>query len=182
MASSDLAVASPGANTVSVLLGIGDGTFQPAIVLAVGSSPGGRGRRRPQRRWQSGSRGRQRGVEQCLGAARQRRWDFPGGADLPRRQRSRLRDRRGLQSRRHAAIWRSPTRGPAPSRCCWATATGISRRRGPSPRARPCGRLPSATSTAMGRRIWRRPTTARTPSRCCLATATGRSSRSRASP
>ena len=36
----DLAVASPGANTVRVLLGIGDGTFQPAIVLGAGSSPG----------------------------------------------------------------------------------------------------------------------------------------------
>jgi hypothetical protein len=37
----DLAVASPGANTVTVLLGVGDGTFQVAVVLGAGSSPGG---------------------------------------------------------------------------------------------------------------------------------------------
>src|SRR2546427_3865796 len=35
----DLAVANSGSNTVSVLLGIGDGTFQPARTFAAGSSP-----------------------------------------------------------------------------------------------------------------------------------------------
>jgi hypothetical protein len=35
----DLAVANPGANTVSVLLGNGDGTFQPQVTYAVGTQP-----------------------------------------------------------------------------------------------------------------------------------------------
>jgi hypothetical protein len=35
----DLAVANPGSNTVSVLLGNGDGTFQPRVDLAVGAAP-----------------------------------------------------------------------------------------------------------------------------------------------
>ena len=42
----------------------------------------------------------------------------------------------------------------------------------------PSGWLPPATSTEMARRIWRRPTMVRTPSRCCLATVTVRSKRS----
>ena len=32
---------NPGADTVTVLRGVGDGTFQQAVVLGVGSSPGG---------------------------------------------------------------------------------------------------------------------------------------------
>ena len=161
--------------------GIGDGTFQQAIALGSGQQSRRLGRRRPQRRRQSRSRGRQRGVERCFRAARQRRWDFPGGAHLPRRQRSRLRDRRGLQSRRHQRS------GGRQHRVRHRLGAAGQRRRqfpgaaAPSPRALPCGWLPSATSTEMQRRIWRRPTTARTPSRCCLATVTGRSSRSRAS-
>ena len=35
----DLAVANCGANDVSVLLGNGDGTFQPQVTYAVGSDP-----------------------------------------------------------------------------------------------------------------------------------------------
>jgi hypothetical protein len=35
----DLAVANPGSNTVSVLLGNGDGTFQPRVDIAVGATP-----------------------------------------------------------------------------------------------------------------------------------------------
>ena len=37
----DLAVANDGDNTVSVLLGNGDGTFQPQVTYAVGSDPDG---------------------------------------------------------------------------------------------------------------------------------------------
>ena len=36
----DLAVANVGDNTVSVLLGNGDGTFQPQVTYAVGIGPG----------------------------------------------------------------------------------------------------------------------------------------------
>ena len=50
----DLAVANSGSNDVSVLLGNGDGTFQPQVTYAVGSDPvrhrgGGLHRRRPPR-------------------------------------------------------------------------------------------------------------------------------------
>ena len=35
----DLAVANYGSNDVSILLGNGDGTFQPQVTYAVGSDP-----------------------------------------------------------------------------------------------------------------------------------------------
>ena len=54
----DLAVANTDGDTVSVLLGNGDGTFQPQVTYAVGSEPGrDRGgrlqRRRPDSTWPS---------------------------------------------------------------------------------------------------------------------------------
>ena len=70
-------------------------------------------------------------------------------------------------------IWRSPTPGPAPSRCCWATAMGPSGRRGPSQLARLLRPSPWGTSTVTASLIWRRPAPAPTASRCCWATAMG---------
>ena len=37
----DILTANKGANTISVLLGNGDGTFQPQIVIPAGTRPGG---------------------------------------------------------------------------------------------------------------------------------------------
>src|SRR3954447_21918955 len=73
----DLAVANGGSNTVSVLLGTGTGSLRPAAHLLV--RPGDQlprwqlrpvaGGRRPQRRRQARSRGRQLRLRQRLGAA-----------------------------------------------------------------------------------------------------------------
>ena len=80
-----------------------------------------------------------------------------------------------------SSIWRSRTwvpvvYEPVLFRCCWATATGPSRRHGPSPPARPFGLSPWATSMATASSIWRSPMEGRTPSRSCWAMAMGPSS------
>ena len=47
----DVAVANPVNNTVTIILGNGDGTFTTGQTLSVGIDPVGPGRRRLQRRW-----------------------------------------------------------------------------------------------------------------------------------
>ncbi len=70
-------------------------------------------------------------------------------------------------------IWRPPTQPPLPSRCCWAMVTAPSPRRSRSPSATiPRGWRPG-TSMVTADRIWRRPMRDPTRSPSCLATATG---------
>ena len=179
----DLAVANDGRTTVSVLLGNGDGTFQPAVDYAVGSIPiaivagdfngdghldlavvnadfgttahvsvllgNGDGTFQPQVSYAVGR-----------GPARIVAGDFTGDGHLD------------------LAV---ATRRPTTSRCSWATATARS-----SPQVDLRGRdrtqrlIVAGTSAVTGTSTWRSPTQlgrhGRGSSRCCWATATARSS------
>ena len=129
----DLAVANSGDNDVSVLLGNGDGTFQPQVTYAVGSDPdalvagdfNGDGRTRPGRRQRrldddvsvllgNGDGTFQPQVTYAVGSDPDAlvAGDFNGdGRTRPgRRQRS----------------------APTTCRCCWATATARSSPRSPT--------------------------------------------------
>ena len=126
----DLAVANDDSNTVSVLLGNGDGTFGANTDFGTGTRPASvaigdlNGDGRPDlavanRRLQHG-----------LGAARQRRRHLRHEDRLRDRELSRLRRDRGPERRRAGPTWRSRTPYVATrSRCCSATATAPSARR-----------------------------------------------------
>ena len=122
----DVATANFGSNNVSVLLGNGDGTLQAPTTFAVAAGP--RRRRVATSTATSGwtwpwpTRPQHR-----LGAAGQRRRDLPARADLRRGQRP-VRGAPGPQRRRPADL-AVANFGSNESRCCWATATGPSRRR-----------------------------------------------------
>ena len=178
--SPDLVAANNGADTVSVLLGNGDGTF--AVRCRFRGRPRSDLRRpgRLQQRWQAGCGGRERarrharGIEHRLGAARQRRRDLPGARGPSRSEAFRGPWPRATSTEMARRIWRPPTRPPRRSRCCWVTATALSPRRSPLRSATiPRGWRPG-TSTAMADRIWRSPMRDPTRSPCCSATATGR--------
>ena len=125
----DLAVANSGSNDVSVLLGNGDGTFQPQVTYAVGSGPdalvagdfNGDGRT-DLAVANSGSND----VSVLLGngdGTFQTQVTYAVGI-AARRPRGRR-----LQRRRPAPTWPSPTTLATTCRCCWATATAPSRPR-----------------------------------------------------
>ena len=114
---------------MSVLLGNGDGTFQPAgqpspsaagpFAVAVADFNGDG---RPDLVTANyDQRHRER-------AAGQRRRHLPAPANLRRRQQSRLRGGGGRQRRRPARPRHRPTSATARSACCWATATAPSSR------------------------------------------------------
>ena len=163
-------------NTVSVLLGNGDGTFQPQVTYAVGSYPDAivagdfTGDGRTDLAVANGHR------QYRVGAAGQGRRHLPapghlrGGAG-PRRDRGgRLHRRRphrpGRRKRRRQHR---------------VGAAGQRRRHVPAPghlRGRARSQTPSwrATSPATAASTWPSQTTATTPCRCCWATATAPSS------
>ena len=124
----DLAVANSGDNNVSVLLGNGDGTFQPQVDLRGRVRSRRRGgrlqRRRPHR-----PRRRQRRLERRVGAAGQRRRHLPAPGHLRGRVRDPSPSWRRTSTATAAPTSPSPTPAPTPCRCCWATATAPSRRR-----------------------------------------------------
>ena len=152
-------------DTVSVLLGNGDGTFQPQVTYAVGSDPDaivagdftGDGQPRPGRR-------QRRFDNDGVGAAGQRRRHLPApghlrGGVVPSRHRGGR-----LHRRRPARPGRRQLRHPTTCRCCWATATAPSSPRSPTrwdrrTRRHRGGRLHRRRPPRPGRRQLRRATT-----------------------
>ena len=121
-----LNTAGPAGPAVEVLLGKGDGSFQPNhLILSVGQTP----------------------LSVAAGD-----FDRNGALDL--------------------VTANSTT---APSACCWATATAPSGPGSTWPSAGPRERSRSVTSTATAGSTWRRRNNSPTPSACCWATATARS-------
>ena len=78
----DLAVANYGSNTVSVLLGNGDGTFGAKTDFATGTDPYLRGDRGPERRREARPGGGEQRLQHGVGAARQRRRAFGTKTDF----------------------------------------------------------------------------------------------------
>ena len=121
-------------NDVSVLLGNGDGTFQPQVTYAVGIVPGrhrggGLQRRRPAR---PGRRQRTHRGDR-VGAAGQRRRHVPAPGHLRGGVGPGLPSWRGLHRRRPPRPGRRQRLGgPTRCRCCWATATAPSSPRSPT--------------------------------------------------
>ena len=153
----DLAVANEGDNTVSVLLGNGDGTFQPQVTYAVGLGPDAivagdfNGDGRTDLAVANGSDGT---VSVLLGngdGTFQPQVTYAVGQD-PRRHRGRV-----TSTAMAAPTSPSPTRSATVSRSCWATATAPSRpgtltRRGGTQRRLGCGRLHRRRPHRPGRR------------------------------
>ncbi len=106
----DLAVANAGANTVSILLGNGDGTFQVSLSVAVGLSPSGvgvgdfNGDGKPDMAVANQS------LRHGVGASGQRRWHISAAANGSDRRGPCLRGHRGRQSRRQGGSGRGERR------------------------------------------------------------------------
>ena len=155
---------------VSVLLGNGDGTFQPQVTYAVGIGPrrhrGGRlQRRRPPR---PGRRQRRSTTPcRCCWATA----TAPSSPRSPTRSGSDPDAHRGgrLQRRRPARPGRRQRRRPTTCRCCWATATA----RSPTPASSPPPLMP---------RPWWPTSTATAPTMSWSSTGPATSSIARASP
>ena len=111
-------------------------------------------------------------VEHRLGAARQRRRDVSAAGDPGGGHRPQLRGRRRFQRRQQAGSGDRQHTGRTTCRCCSATATAPSRRRGTSPPTAVRPSWPSGTSIATAGPTWSSPTPGPAPSRCCWATAT----------
>ena len=152
------------ASDVSVLLGNGDGTFQPQVTYAVGARTprrhrGGRlHRRRPARPGRRQPTGNERRVSVLLGNGD---GTFQPAVTVRGRDGIQTSSWRATSTATAGSTWPSPTQGGDTCRCCWATATARS-----SPRSRTrWGRLqrPSwrATSTATAASTWPSPTTTR---------------------
>ena len=184
----DLAVVNAGPSStsqssLSVLLGNGNGSFQPAVTTNVLNSGlghrqrrvggGGRLQRRPPARRRPEHR-RPRGPRGGSPAGQRRRLVPAEPPDPQRRPDPPLRGGRRLRPQ-----WRPrPGDGEqpaAPSACCWATATAPSGPGSTWPSAGPRARSRSVTSTATAGSTWRRRNNSATPSACCWATATARS-------
>ena len=156
----DLAVANERSDDVSVLLGNGDGTFQPQVTYAVGSSP--------TRSWRATSTATAgptwpspTPATTRVGVAGQRRRHVPapghlrGGVEPDAHRGGRL------HRRRPDSTWPSPTPATTPCRCCWATATAPSRPQVTNAvGSRPGSRSWRATSPATAAPTWPSPTTA----------------------
>ena len=179
----DLAVAnSTSANTVSVLLGNGNGTFQAAVSFATGSGPAVRGGGGLQRRRQArpGRRQPRQQHRQRAAGQRQRHLPDPPSASPPG---ARLAPWRwGTSTATASPTWSPPTSTATPSACCWATATAPSKRRQLRRRDRALLRGGGGLQRRRQARPGRRPTNAATPSACCWATATAPSKPPSASP
>ena len=131
----DLAVANQYDDTVSVLLGNGDGTFQARSTYAVGVDPGrDRGGRLQRRRPDldlavANAHGPTTTCRCCWATA-----TAPSRPRSPTRWGPAERDRGGrLQRRRPDRPGHRQLRAPTTCRCCWATATGRSPTRASSP-------------------------------------------------
>ena len=100
----DLALANSGDDSAAVLLGNGDGTFQPprSVYFAAGAGPQSVAIADFNRERQAGSGRRQHRNERRRAAARQWRRDVSGAGDPGRRRQPQLRDRRRFQRRRQA--------------------------------------------------------------------------------
>ena len=173
----DLAVANDGDNTVSVLLGNGDGTFQPQVTYAVGQCPDaivagdftGDGRLDL-----AVANALDDTVSVLLGngdGTFQPQVTYAVGADPDAIVAGDFNgDGRTRPGRRQL-------RSTTPCRCCWATATARSSPRSPTRWGRARSRSWRATSTATAAPTWPSPTyDSTTPCRCCWATATAPSS------
>ena len=146
-------------NTVSVLLGNGDGTFQPQVTYAVGLESGrDRGGRLQRRRPHRPGRRKRRSTTPCRCC-----WATATARSSPRSPtrwgRSR-RDRGGrLQRRRPHRPGRRKLDLATPCRCCWATATAPSSPRSPTRWGSVRTRSWRATSTATAAPTWPSQTT-----------------------
>ena len=181
----DLAVANEdfsGSGTISVLLGNGDGTFQPEVIYAVGSDP------------DAIVAGDFNGDGHLDLAVANENTSGPGtvsvllgNGDGTFQPPGHLRGRVGpvmASWQATSAVMAGPTSpsptptlpDPAPYRCSWATGTAHSNPRSPTRSGRARGRSWRATSTATAASTWPWPTPSTTPSPCCWATATAPSS------
>ena len=174
----DLAVANGYDNAVSVLLGNGDGTFQPQVTYAVGSGPDaivagdftGDGR--------LDLAVADDVLRRRVGAAGQRRRHVPAARSATRWGRPDLPSWRGTSTATAGSTWPSPTTAPNDVSVLLGNGDGTFQPAGHI-RGRDRTRLPSwrATSTATAGSTWpSRTTTPTAPCRCCWATATARSS------
>ena len=149
----DLAVANDGSNSVSVLLGNGDGTFQAAAELRRRERSGLRGGGGPQRRRQARPRRRRtigsNTVSVLLGNGD---GTFQAAAELRRRRSSLTPWRWGTSTATASPTSPSRTSAATTSACCWATATAPSR----PPRTSPSDSLlrGGGTSTATASPTW----------------------------
>ena len=140
----DLVVANPTANSVNVLLGNGNGTFQSPQTSAAGANPRSIAVGRLQRRRETRPGGGQRRHQRRERDAGQRRRHLPRARSASASAaRSRVRRRRRLQRRRQAGPRRDsnlrPTTGTvttatprARSTYCWGSAAAHSPHRGRS--------------------------------------------------